>query len=59
MTRFQFLENAINDENFPDLTSELIKEMIPQIGLRIEFLKKWMKFKPKETSNVSIQICTL
>lgn len=39
---FQFLENAITDENLSDLTPELIKEMIPKIGLRMEFLKKWM-----------------
>ncbi|XP_039309196.1 uncharacterized protein LOC105204400 [Solenopsis invicta] len=34
-------ENAITDDNFSELTPDLIKEMIPKIGLRMEFLKKW------------------
>ncbi|XP_011884131.1 PREDICTED: uncharacterized protein LOC105571267 [Vollenhovia emeryi] len=48
-------ENAITDENLLDLTPELIREMIPQIGLRLEFLKKWTAvFKKEKTRTVEL-----
>lgn len=52
---FSCLDNAISDDNFADLTEELIKELIPAIGLRIEFLKKWSAMvKPGQSADVSI-----
>lgn len=55
--RLWFLENVITDANLPELTPELIKEMIPQIGLRMEFLKKWTtEFKTEKMSHVNAHI---
>ncbi|XP_029666681.1 uncharacterized protein LOC115237645 [Formica exsecta] len=38
-----FEENCIDKDSIANLTSDLIKELIPQIGLRIKFSKKWQE----------------
>ncbi|CAL1685105.1 unnamed protein product [Lasius platythorax] len=38
-----FEENCIDKDSMANLTSDLIKELIPQVGLRIKFNKKWQE----------------
>lgn len=51
-------ENCIDKDSIANLTSDLIKELIPQIGLRIKFSKKWQEHfnKVEDVTNVGIHL---
>jgi len=51
-----FIEKCIDKDAMTGLTSNLIKELIPQIGLRIKLKKKWEKHFNK-INNVT-SVCT-
>lgn len=55
-----FIENAIDDDNFLKLTTDLIKELLPKIGLRLHFLENWMStYGQQEVGNKSVSITSM
>lgn len=48
------LENEINVENFIKLDNDLIKEMIPVIGVRMKFLDNFNRYKILNSPVVSL-----
>ena len=53
-----FTENCIDKDAIANLTSDLIKELIPQVGLRIKFNKKWQEHfkKIEDITNVGVHL---
>jgi len=53
-----FIENCINKDVIANLTSDLMKELIPQVGLRIKFNKKWQEHfkKIEDITNVGVHL---
>ncbi|XP_066595383.1 uncharacterized protein [Prorops nasuta] len=47
----RFTENCIDQDALQKLTPQIIKELIPEIGLRTKFLMKWQQMFPIESSN--------
>jgi len=53
-----FTENCIDKDAIANLTSDLIKELIPQVGFRIKFNKKWQEHfkKIEDITNVGVHL---